>query len=76
MKPVAPVTSTCFILSITLLPQVIPTLEEYYQFYPPVRLFENMLLVTRDGEIVWRTTGPFVDDKRQELIEIVQGSVT
>lgn len=35
----------------------------------------HVLLVTRDGEIIWRTKGPFSDDKGQELVEIIQGLI-
>jgi hypothetical protein len=34
----------------------------------------HVLLVTRDGEIVWHTSGSFSEDKGQELIEYIQGS--
>jgi hypothetical protein len=34
----------------------------------------HVLLVTRDGEIVWRTAGALSEDKRLELIEYIQGS--
>jgi hypothetical protein len=34
----------------------------------------HVLLVTRDGDIVWRTAGSFSEDKRQELIGYLQAS--
>jgi hypothetical protein len=31
----------------------------------------HVLLINREGEILWRTTGSFSEDKGQELLEVI-----